>query len=67
MTAPISVISGVRQGCILPLIIFLTVENKVIRKTIRGERVLTGVSQNNWKDLDFADDTCLLSLPFFKT
>jgi hypothetical protein len=46
----ILVMSGVKQGCILPLAIFLMVMDEVMRKAIGGKReASTGASQSSWK------------------
>jgi hypothetical protein len=37
MTAPIPVISGVRQGCMQLPIIFLVIMDEVMRKTTEGK------------------------------
>lgn len=56
-----SIITGVRQGCILSLLLFLMVVDYVMRKTLEGAEL--GV---NWRehgkltDLDFVDDLALL-------
>jgi hypothetical protein len=63
----IPVMSGVKQGCILSPTIFLLVLDKVMRKAIGGKRrgINWGITEQ-LEDLDFADDTCLLSHTFSK-
>jgi hypothetical protein len=66
LTVPISVMSGVKQGCILSPT-FLMVMDEVMKKAIGGK--IRGI---NWgitgqlEDLDFVDDICLLSHTFYK-
>lgn len=57
-----SVTSGVRQGCIISPILFITAVDWCMRTTLGNE--ITGIrwTMNSFlEDLDFADDICLLS------
>jgi hypothetical protein len=61
LTDYIEITNGIRQGCILSLIIFLLVLDNVMRKTL-GDR-MRGIEwgmKDRLEDLDFADDICLL-------
>jgi hypothetical protein len=59
---PIPVQTGVKQGCILSPIVFLMVIDAVVRNVTRDRRrgIRWGLV-DRLKDLDFADDPCLLS------
>ena len=62
LTEPFSVVTGVRQGCLLSPTIFLMVVDWVMRQSTAGQR--TGIQWTLMKqleDLDFADDISLLS------
>ena len=62
LTEPFSVQTGVRQGCLLSLIIFLMVVNWVTRQSTADQK--TGIQwtfNKQLEDLDFADDISLLS------
>ena len=62
LTAPFSVQTSVRQGCLLSPTIFLMVVDWVMRQSTAGQR--TGIQWTFTKqleDLDFADDIGLLS------
>ena len=65
LTQPVSVGTGVRQGCILSPTLFLLVLDAVMRKTTGGRRrgIQWGIS-SRLEDLDYADDICLLSQRF---
>ncbi|PFX21963.1 hypothetical protein AWC38_SpisGene13524 [Stylophora pistillata] len=59
---PKKVMTGVKQGCCPLGFLFLVVTDRVMRKTVEGER--TGIRRNFTtvlEDLDFADDLALLS------
>jgi len=59
---PISVQTGVRQGCILSHTMFLIVIDAVMRNVNRERRRgIQWVLVNRLEDLDFVDDLCLLS------
>jgi hypothetical protein len=59
---PLSVQTGVRQGCILSPTMFLIVIDAVMRNVNRDRRrgIQWGLV-NRLEDLDFADDLCMLS------
>jgi hypothetical protein len=58
-------VSGVRQGCLLSPLLFLAVMDKVMRAVIAGNvRGITWKLTQTLQDLDYADDTCLLSHKF---
>lgn len=62
LTNPFAVKTGVRQGCMLSLTIFLIVMDWIMRRTTEGSN--TGIQWTLTKqleDLDFADDISLLS------
>jgi hypothetical protein len=61
-TDPIAVKSGVWQACILSLMLFLLVMDKVMRRVTEGKRrgIQWGLTEQ-LEDLDFADDIYLLS------
>jgi hypothetical protein len=58
----IEITNGVRQGCILPPIVFLLVLDNVMRKTLgnRKKGIQWGM-KDRLEDLDFDDDIYLLS------
>ena len=53
--------SGVRQGCIIPPILFLIAIDWVVRKITDSKRGITWSFFTTLEDLDFADDIALLS------
>jgi len=55
-----SILTGVRQGCILSPFLFLIVMDFVMRKTTEGHDVGIVWGQKKLADLDFADDLALL-------
>ena len=62
LTEPFSVLTGVRQGCLLSPMIFLMVIDWVMRQSTAGKK--TGIQwtfTEQLEDLDFADDISLLS------
>ena len=62
LTEPVSVQTGVRQGCLLSPTIFLMVVDWVMRQSTAGQR--TGIQWTFTKqlgDLDFTEDISLLS------
>lgn len=62
LSNPIDVTSGVKQGCILSPILFVTVLDMVMKTSLnRRRRGIQWGMQNRLEDLDFADDLCLLA------
>ena len=62
MTEPIEVKTGVRQGCLLWLLIFLVVLDWVSKNAYEGKRLgLQWTLTQCLEDLDYADDLCLLT------
>ena len=62
VSQPISVQTGVRQGCILSPTMFLIVIDAVMQNVNRGKwRGIQWGLVDKLEDLDFADDLCLLS------
>ena len=67
LSAPFVVGSGVRQGCILSLVLFLVVIGDIIQASIAKHHSVSKYSGIRWKvdsflqHLDYADDICLLS------
>jgi len=55
-----SILTGVRQGCILSPFLFLIVIDFVLRKTTEGHNFGIIWGQKKLADLDFADDLALL-------
>ena len=55
-----SILTGVRQGCILSPFLFLIVIDFVLRKTTEGHDFGIMWRQKKLADLDFADDLALL-------
>jgi hypothetical protein len=62
LTDYIEITNGVKQGCILSPIIFLLVLDNVMRKALGNTKMgIQWGMKDRLKDLDFADDVCLLS------
>ncbi|CAH1253046.1 Hypp1070 [Branchiostoma lanceolatum] len=62
LTEPFNMTTGVRQGCLLSPLLFITALDWVMRETTKEGR--TGIQwtlTNMLDDLDFADDLALLS------
>ena len=59
-TEMFSILTGVRQGCILSPFLFLIVMDFVMRKTTEGHDCGIVWGQKKLADLDFADDLALL-------
>lgn len=64
LSSPFTVTTGVRQGCLLPLMIFLLVVDWVLDETMDRPRGLQWTFVKTVEDLDFADDIGLLSQYF---
>lgn len=63
LTEPFEVQQGVRQGCILSPILFLTVVDDVMTTAV-GENERNGIQWHTFKrlsHLDYADDVCLMA------
>jgi hypothetical protein len=61
LTDSFEVTSGVRQGCILSMILLLLVLDNVMNKVIKGrKRGVQWRMMGSLEDLDFADEICLL-------
>lgn len=59
--------TGVRQGCLLSLLLFLLVVDWVMNKVVgEGENGIKWVKGQTLDDLDFAGDLALLSHMFSK-
>ena len=58
-TEMFSILTGVRQGCILSPFLFLIVMDFVMRKTTEGHNFGTMWGQKKLSALDFADDLAL--------
>jgi hypothetical protein len=58
---PTLVTSGVKQGCILPPVIFLMIMDILMRKATEGRRDTNWDISEQLENLDFTDDVCLLS------
>jgi hypothetical protein len=61
MSIPVLTTTGVRQGCILSPTSFLIVIDGIVRTGVDGKK---GIQSNPFKhleDLEYADDTCLMS------
>ena len=65
LSEPIETVAGVRQGCILSLLLFLMVLDDVLHNaldTSPGRGILLNpISLEHLEDLDYADDIVLLS------
>ncbi|CAG9129638.1 unnamed protein product [Plutella xylostella] len=62
LTEPIPVTAGVKQGCLLSPLLFITVLDDVMRRaTCESQRGLPWTQEQQLEDIDFADDLCLLS------
>ena len=62
MTEPIEVKTGVRQGCLLLPLLFLVVLDWVSKNAYEGKHLgLQWTLTQHLKDLDYADDLCLLT------
>ena len=58
---PISLISGVKQGCILSPLLFTIVLDCVMRQSNQIPKGIQWGLMERLEDLDFADDICMLS------
>ena len=62
LTEPFTVLSGVRQGCLLSLFLFLLVMDWIMKETTKDQaRGIQWTLSKHLEDIDFADDVALLS------
>ncbi|XP_059157946.1 uncharacterized protein LOC131942222 [Physella acuta] len=61
LTKPITVTTGVRQGCMLSPMIFLMVIDLIMLRATKNDTGIQWSFTKRLEDLDFADDICLLS------
>ena len=66
LSEPFSIVSGVRQGCILAPTLFNTAVDRTLRQTVEARGIGTTFADNFplLTDLDFADDAALLAESF---
>ena len=62
LTEPFTVLSGVRQGCLLSPFLFLLVMDWIMKETTKDQaRGIQWTLSKHLEDIDFADDVALLS------